>query len=46
MTEEETDCDAEDEEALYDADPDCEHEVEEQRRGGVKCKHCPGWFCY
>lgn len=31
---------------LWDADPNCEHEVYCAPGGGVKCKHCPGWFCY
>lgn len=31
-------------EQLYDADPNCKHEVVAQW-SGVKCKHCPGWFC-
>lgn len=35
----------EDEELLYDADPDCKHEVV-TLQSGVKCKHCSGWFCY
>lgn len=30
---------------LYDADPHCEHKIVEQP-SGVKCKHCPGWFCW
>ena len=29
---------------LYDADPNCEHEVIEQW-SGVKCSKCPGWYC-
>lgn len=31
---------------LWGADPNCKHEVVAQPRGGVKCKKCPGWFCY
>ena len=31
---------------LYDADPNCEHEVYGAPGGGVKCKHCRGWFCF
>lgn len=31
---------------LFNADPDCDHEVRAQPRGGVKCLHCAGWFCY
>lgn len=30
---------------LYDADPDCVHEIERQW-SGVKCRKCNGWFCY
>ena len=30
---------------LYNADPNCAHEVEVQW-SWVKCKKCPGWFCY
>lgn len=30
---------------LYNADEDCEHEIETQW-SGVKCKKCGGWFCY
>lgn len=31
---------------LWNADPDCEHEVVNAPGGGVKCKKCRGWFCY
>ncbi len=31
---------------LYNARPDCKHEIILPPGGGVKCKHCPGWFCY
>jgi len=31
---------------LYDADPNCEHEEDERCYSGIKCKHCPAWFCY
>jgi hypothetical protein len=31
---------------LYGADPNCDHEVVHAPGGGVKCKHCPGWFCF
>lgn len=31
---------------LYDADPSCEHETYLPPGGGVKCRKCPGWFCY
>jgi hypothetical protein len=30
---------------LYDADPNCKHEIV-ALWSGVKCKHCSGWFCY
>lgn len=32
-------------EDLYDADPNCDHNVV-SRWSGVKCSKCPGWFCY
>lgn len=32
-------------EDLYDADPECEHEVV-ALGSGVGCIHCKGWFCY
>jgi hypothetical protein len=31
---------------LYNADPACKHEVYAAPGGGVKCRKCPGWFCY
>lgn len=31
---------------LWDADPDCEHEVVDAPGGGVKCTKCGGWCCY
>jgi hypothetical protein len=31
---------------LYDADPECKHEVKSAVGGGVKCTKCPGWFCF
>lgn len=30
---------------LYDADPNCEHDIE-TLWSGVRCKKCRGWFCY
>ena len=30
---------------LLDADPNCQHEIE-NKWSGVKCKKCGGWFCY
>lgn len=32
-------------EELYDADPNCKHNIVSQW-SGVKCSKCPGWFCY
>ncbi len=29
---------------LYNADPNCDHDIEEQW-SGVKCRKCPGWYC-
>lgn len=37
--------DDEDETSLYNADPDCDHEIVIQW-SGVRCAKCPGWFCY
>lgn len=32
---------------LWGADPACWHEEDlSNNRGGVKCKHCNGWFCF
>ena len=31
---------------LYNADPNCVHDVKAQLSGGVKCTKCPGWFCF
>jgi len=31
---------------LYDADPNCEHKIEAQFSGGIKCVKCGGWFCF
>jgi len=31
---------------LWDADPNCHHEVVDAPGGGVKCTKCRGWFCY
>jgi len=31
---------------LYDADPECKHEVVSASGGGIKCTKCRGWFCY
>lgn len=31
---------------LYNADPNCEHEVIHKLSGGIACIKCTGWFCY
>ena len=31
---------------LFDADPNCKHEIVDASGGGVKCTKCRGWFCY
>ena len=31
---------------LWDADPNCQHEIEEKMSGGVKCTRCHGWCCF
>ena len=33
-------------EYLYNADPNCNHNIVPQLSGGVKCTKCGGWFCY
>jgi hypothetical protein len=30
---------------LYDADPQCSHEIE-SLWDGIRCRNCRGWFCY
>jgi hypothetical protein len=30
---------------LFDADPNCKHEIV-ALWSGIKCSKCPGWFCY
>lgn len=40
-----SDVDYDDEEELYNADPNCEHEIV-TLWSGVKCRKCHGWFCY
>lgn len=32
-------------EELYNADPDCEHNIVSASGGGVKCTKCNGWYC-
>ena len=34
------------EETLFDADPDCEHDIQAKPNGGVGCVKCGGWFCF
>jgi len=31
---------------LYDADPKCDHELDENSYSGIRCKKCSGWFCF
>lgn len=31
---------------LYNANPNCEHEIDPREYSGINCKKCPGWFCY
>jgi hypothetical protein len=31
---------------LWDADTECDHDIQAQPRGGVKCNKCGGWFCW
>lgn len=31
---------------LWDADAECEHDIENAPGGGVRCTKCNGWFCY
>ena len=33
-------------EELFGADPNCNHEEDENCWSGVRCKKCGGWFCY
>ena len=30
---------------LYNADPNCDHNIIDSPGGGVKCTKCTGWFC-
>lgn len=34
------------EDELYDADENCEHEIAAAGFSGVKCTKCTGWFCF
>jgi hypothetical protein len=45
-TAESADVDSCDEDELYDADPNCQHQVQAASGGGVKCAKCTGWFCF
>lgn len=31
---------------LWEADPNCVHDIQAQPSGGIKCTKCRGWFCY
>lgn len=31
---------------LYDADPDCEHELDPDCLDGIRCLKCDDWFCF
>lgn len=31
---------------LYNADPDCVHNIVPSYGGGEHCTKCKGWFCY
>lgn len=31
---------------LWDADLNCDHDIQSAPGGGVKCTKCRGWFCY
>ena len=33
-------------EKLWDADPNCKHNIESAIGGGIRCTKCTGWFCY
>lgn len=33
-------------EELWNANPDCTHEIIDALGGGVKCIKCAGWMCY
>ena len=36
----------EEEDLMYNADPNCDHKIELVPDGGIKCTKCSGWFCY
>lgn len=31
---------------LYDADEECDHDVQSASGGGTECTKCKGWFCF
>jgi hypothetical protein len=31
---------------LYDANPNCKHNMINAPGGGIKCTNCKAWFCY
>lgn len=31
---------------LYNANPNCKHNIVDAPGGGIKCTKCGGWFCY
>lgn len=31
---------------LYNADPNCNHNIVSNPSGGIICTKCGGWFCY
>lgn len=38
--------DADNYQELYNADPDCIHDIVSASGGGIRCTKCNGWFCY
>lgn len=38
--------DLEPDEVLWDADTKCDHDIQSQPGGGIKCTKCTGWFCF
>lgn len=30
---------------LWDADPECAHEIVDGPGGGIVCTRCDGWYC-
>lgn len=31
---------------LWEADPNCVHDIQSASGGGIRCTKCSGWFCY